>query len=196
MEATEALAYLGISKASEVKRKEQELLFQAKQFFVKQPIIRQVFERKISNLMIQFNALQVLQPMSVLPTDITVKKLVRKNTLLDQFNEFQSLKSQINGLIYSARNIAELISFVEMLLNVFDEYIETVDWPFEEELNVVLGKEQDTMELLVALKELSSKGIHSMEQLVENKNECPLVLQNELLRLSRLKKRNNGRNLH
>lgn len=201
MNATEALAFLGIFDLSEVEARKSELLFEAKQFFTKQPIIRQVFQRKISKLKHQYEALLLLtnSPEQVSDRELSDEddnKKKEEQNLMNQFNAFQAQKTKLYRSIYSAKSIVELISYVEQLLEAYDGFLELWDWPFESDSDVLIGKEPDVMDVLNALKQLEDLRIFTIGDLCQQRERCPVILKNELFRMSALKKRNeNGRYL-
>ncbi len=200
MNAIEALAYLAISDISEVKAREDELLFDAKRFFTKQPIIRQVFQHRITKLKHQFEAILIVTNESERMRELEVRGESQnekenedgdeKQNLIDQFNAFQAEKTTLYGSIYSSESINELIGYVEQLLEAYDGFLELWEWPFEGDSNVIIGKEPDVMEVLNALKQLEQLAIFTTEDLYQRIECCPVVLKNELLRMHALKKRN------
>lgn len=200
MNATEALAFLGIFDLSEVEARKSELLFEAKQFFTKQPIIRQVFQHKITKLKHQYEALLLLtnSPEQVSDQEMSDEddKKKEEQNLMNQFNAFQAQKTKLYRSIYSAKSIVELIGYVEQLLEAYDGFLELWDWPFESDSDVLIGKEPDVMDVLNALKELDELRIFTIGDLRQQRERCPVILKNELFRMSALKKRNeNGRYL-
>ena len=202
MNALEALAYLAISDISEVEARESELLFDAKQFFTKQPIIRQVFQYRITKLKHQFEAILIVtnEPKRIGELEVRSESQNEnenedgdgdeKQNLIDQFNAFQAEKTTLYGSIYSSKSINELIGYVEQLLEAYDGFLELWDWPFEGDSNVIIGKEPDVMDVLNAIKQLEESGIFTIEDLYHRIECCPVVLKNELLRMRALKKRN------
>jgi len=198
MNVAEALAYLGISDISEVEARKSQLLFDAKQFFTKQPIIRQVFQQRITKLKRQYEALVIVtnEPEQIEAVDEgkenQFEKYIQnaKHNLIDQFNGFQAEKTKLYGSIFSSKSIVELIGYVEEVLQAYDTFLELWDWPFEGDANVLIGKEPDVMEVLNAIKQLEKLKIFTIGELHQRKESCPEVLNNELLRMQALKKRN------
>jgi hypothetical protein len=198
MNVAEALAYLGISDISEVEARKSQLLFDAKQFFTKQPIIRQVFQQRITKLKRQYEALVIVtnEPEQIEAVDEgkenQFEKYIQnaKHNLIDQFNGFQAEKTKLYGSIFSSKSIVELIGYAEDVLQAYDDFLELWDWPYEGDANVLIGKEPDVMEVLNAIKQLEKLKIFTIGELHQSKESCPEVLNNELLRMQALKKRN------
>jgi hypothetical protein len=200
MNVAEALAFLGISDLSEVEARKSELLFDAKQFFTKQPIIRQVFQHRITKLKHQYEALLIVtnEPERIKEVELrggSQNENENENedwneNLIDQFNAFHAEKNLLYGSIYSAKSIVELIGHVGQLLQAYDSFLELWDCPLEADSNVIIGKEPDVMDVLNAIKQLEELGIFTMGDLFEQIECCPVVLKNELLRMHALKKRN------
>jgi hypothetical protein len=204
MNVLEALAFLGISDLSEVEARKSELLFDAKQFFTKQPIISQVFHNRITKLKHQYEALLIVtdEPERIKQLQVRVESQNgnedededgnenQKHNLIDQFNAFHAEKNMLYGSIYSAKSIVELIGYVGQLLQAYDSFIELWDCPLEADSNVIIGKEPDVMDVLNALKQLEELDIFTIGDLYLRIECCPVVLKNELLRMNALKKRN------
>lgn len=196
MVKSEALSYLGITHDSETEVRRNELLFEAKQFFTKQPLIRSVFDRKLEKLKLQQKAFSLFLSMPNEVGPIKASPFIEKVSLIEQFNHFQSQKATLYGAIYNSNGYTDLIQNVQELLNFYDDFLQLWEWPFEEKGTIVIGKEADAMELLVELKQLQSIGIHTMNDLIANSENCPYALNKELCRMKTLKKRNeNGRDL-
>jgi hypothetical protein len=204
MNVLEALAFLGISDLSEVESRKSELLFDAKQFFTKQPIINQVFHHRITKLKHQYEALLIVtnEPERIKQLEVRGESQNgnedededgnenQKHNLIDQFNAFHAEKNMLYGSIYSAKSIVELIGYVGQLLQAYDSFIELWDCPLEADSNVIIGKEPDVMDVLNALKQLEELDIFTIGDLYLRIECCPVVLKNELLRMNALKKRN------
>jgi hypothetical protein len=200
MNVLEALAFLGISDLSEVESRKSELLFDAKQFFTKQPIISQVFHNRITKLKHQYEALLIVtdEPERIKQLQVRVESQNGNEDededgnhyLIDQFNAFHAEKNMLYGSIYSAKSIVELIGYVGQLLQAYDSFLELWDCPLEADSNVIIGKEPDVMDVLNAIKQLEELGIFTIGDLYQRIECCPVVLKNELLRMNALKKRN------
>jgi hypothetical protein len=204
MNVLEALAFLGISDLSEVESRKSELLFDAKQFFTKQPIINQVFHHRITKLKHQYEALLIVtnEPERIKQLEVRGESQNgnededededgnENQNLIDQFNAFHAEKNMLYGSIYSAKSIVELIGYVGQLLQAYDSFIELWDCPLEADSNVIIGKEPDVMDVLNALKQLEELDIFTIGDLYLRIECCPVVLKNELLRMNALKKRN------
>jgi hypothetical protein len=200
MNVLEALAFLGISDLSEVESRKSELLFDAKQFFTKQPIINQVFHHRITKLKHQYEALLIVtdEPERIKQLQVRVESQNGNEDededgnhyLIDQFNAFHAEKNMLYGSIYSAKSIVELIGYVGQLLQAYDSFLELWDCPLEADSNVIIGKEPDVMDVLNAIKQLEELGIFTIGDLYQRIECCPVVLKNELLRMNALKKRN------
>ena len=198
MNVAEALAFLGISDLSEVEARKSELLFDAKRFFTKQPIISQVFHHRITKLKHQYQALLIVtnEPERIKQLEVRGESQNGNGdedgnqNLIDQFNAFHAQKNMLYGSIYSAKSIVELIGYVGQLLQAYDSFLELWDCPLEADSNVIIGKEPDVMDVLNAIKQLEELGIFTIGDLFEQIECCPVVLKNELLRMHALKKRN------
>lgn len=196
MVKSEALSYLGVSHESDVEVRRNELLFEAKQFFTKQPLIRQVFERKLEKLRWQHEAFSLFLVVENKVEVVKATPFIDNSSLIEQFNHFQSQKATINREIYNSNGYTDLIQYVQELLNFYDEFLHIWEWPFESQEDIIIGKEEDAMQILDDLKQLQAIGIYTMNDLIVKHDNCPKTFERELLRMNKLKKRNaNGRDL-
>lgn len=194
MVKSEALSYLGITHEADLEARRNELLFETKQFFTKQPLIRQVFERKLEKIRLQQKAFSLFGLMENESEGIKSMPFVEGSNLIEQFNHSQLQKAKFYSAIYNSTGYNGLINNVQELLNFYDDFLFLWEWPFESQEDIIIGKEEDAMQLLVDLKKLRAIGVYTMNELIQKHDSCPETLKRELVRMNKLKKRNaNGR---
>jgi hypothetical protein len=187
MTHNQALNYLGISEISEAEDAIEQALFLLRQQIISKGNIPQLLiarKNKLKQLKQVSKTLSIEYKSEF--NNMEINNLYSFN-LIDSFNIYHKNKTLIFQQISSNLNFETLDFSIDNLILNLKMYCQF--WPelnLENEENILLSKELDSMNMLALLKELELKGICEFSDL--NTNELPETLVYEIKRLNALKK--------
>jgi hypothetical protein len=188
MTREEAFVYLQIDDADDAEDGFDTALFETKRFLLSKPVFLKTFLGRIAKLEKQYDAFVFLGGETREPAEVPPPDFDASDDLMEHFSRYHSAKNRIRQQLSGSNDVEalrgatfSLISLERAFAGPFADY---TDWTEEE---VQIGKEPDSMDVLALLKEQSSKGITTLAQLHETKNNLPGELLLVLKRLSLLK---------
>ncbi len=194
MTKSEALLFFPFDESEEeIEEVYESLLFEYKLFFQSKVPIRKVFNSKIQKLKKMHEAFLILGGQiesAIFESDLKLTN----GSMLDVFNQYQRLRNSIKVQLLSVENAVKLEQIIIDYLLLEKEY--RIHWPhieLDEDEQISVSVETDSMLLLKALKELEGEQISDFSQLqskssekIEN-NSLNIILM-EAKRLSLLRK--------
>jgi hypothetical protein len=196
MTKSEALLFFPFDESEEeIEEVYESLLFDYKLFFQSKVPIRKLFNSKIQKLKKMHEAFLVLGgEIESVSEELLDLKFINGSSMLDLFNQYQRHRNSIKVQLLSVENAVELEQIIMDYLHLEKEY--RIHWPhieLDEDEQISVSVETDSMLLLKALKELEEEQISDFSQLqskssekIEN-NSLNIILM-EAKRLSLLRK--------
>lgn len=185
MTIEEAKLFFKLEEEDDIQDAYDEQLFEFKQFFLSKPIISKVFKSKLEKLAKFEEAFCLLTDSRFKPLIAEKTSIVFSDNVLEAFQRFEQLKSELKQQISLATSSSDLAQKVDSLLVVTYTYYQK--WRTSELLPVeidVIAKDPDTMELLTAIRAFNMQGGERFEDISSQKNQP--VLMKEMKRVSLL----------
>ncbi len=190
MTIEEARIFLGIRDINDDLREAFIVrLFESKQAFLTQTIVRSVYEskiRKIEHIRDAAICLGLEVRTSLSKSNYSFQNPTK---ILDLFNEFEQIKNTIRLRIHHAEFFQELIYAVSELLDVHSNYCTFWINTNIDPTTILLSKEADPMQLISELKRLQTLGIETFEQFEHHIKNADDSIKMESMRLYLLSQR-------
>lgn len=183
MTEEEALVFLEISDAEDRDDAYEEHMFAHKQFFLSKAIIPSVFLKRMEKVEQLEHAFTRLGGIHRETSTVTPQAFEPSNEVQTHVQRYQQLRNELKLGIAQAENGAQLLDLIRALLRLEGAYIAA--WKVEQTDEVLLGKEPDPMEVWQAVKTFHG----TFDQLKRDEKDAPVVLVNEMKRLSLLFKK-------
>ncbi|MDB3906440.1 hypothetical protein N9355_03110 [Crocinitomicaceae bacterium] len=187
MEKSEALLFLGISDGEELNDAYDTKVFEWKNFFVNRFPIPSLFGKKIKQLEKLEKAYTVLGGESKEVNDPKVE-LVFADNFKEAFQQFSERRAFLKAQLFQAESAVDIAKVVQVLIDLTLAYAQVWNNEKLSTAGVVVSKEPDPMDLLVAIPEAEKIGVHNISK-IDALPENHLVV-NEAKRLSLLIKMN------
>lgn len=185
MTIEEAKLFFKLEEEDDIQDAYDEQLFEFKQFFLSKPIISKVFKSKLEKLAKFEEAFCLLTDSRFKPLIAEKTSIVFSDNVLEAFQRFEQLKSELKQQISLATSSSDLAQKVDSLLVVTYTYYQK--WRTSELLPVeidVIAKDPDAMELLTAIRTFNMQGGERFEDISSQKNQP--ILMKEMKRVSLL----------
>jgi hypothetical protein len=185
MTLDEAKAILGIAQIEDAEDAFEERLFELKQYFLTKPLISKLFLSQLNKIERVFAAARYFglsggsNKLSDSPAESVFQGLILNDYLL-----FEKFRAAFKQEILGSLNDAHINHCVHRLLAVQQSYL--LLWPENTSEEVLISKEPDPMEVLLAIKELNEQEVFRFDQLHGSTNALPDSFVNEWKRLSLL----------
>jgi len=195
MTKEEAFLFFPHSEDEDIEDLYEQRVFEYKQFFLSSPPFHKVFlakEKKMKQMHSSYlffsGQLEIHQTKS-----IDLKHSI-SDSILETFNYYQQNLNLLKNKISQSNTVPELSALIDKLLQLRSSYYQ--NWTIEEdviETEIIISKEIDPMQLLVAIQEFNKLGGFTFDDLNSKRNISPILLINEAKRLSLCRKlENNG----
>lgn len=179
MSPEELIIYFPHSADDDLEELYDERLFEYKQFFATRAVIPKVFKARLEKLNKMEQAYLQLSDQEEVATVSCLQVNFSENAL-DAFNLFEREKGIRKIRLLKATSGAEIKTAVECLIDLYHSFY--LNWePLQDEMEVLVGKEPDSMDVLDALRKESEKGICTFQELKDTQNE---LLRKEMKRVS------------
>jgi hypothetical protein len=195
MTEKEALIVIGaLDRDEDLRELLEDLLFEIKQFIISKPLISKLVVGQLKKLEKLSEAVQVLNIDSK-NTSFLKEEAITQNaneSILAIYNSYELNKAKLKQQLSSASSPVDMIYTISQLIKLQGDY--SACWPLVEVLEdegVVISKEPDAMELLVEIKKMSTEGILAFQQLTQISLDKYPAIQQEVKRLSLLRKKEN-----
>jgi hypothetical protein len=195
MTEKEALIVIGaLDRDQDLRELLEDILFEIKQFIISKPLISKLIVGQIKKLEKLSKAVRVLNIDSK-NTSFLKEEAITQNaneSILAIYNSFELNKAKLKQQLSSTSSPVDMINIISQLIKLQGDY--SACWPFVEVLEdegVVISKEPDAMELLVEIKKMSTEGILAFQQLTQISLDKYPAIQQEVKRLSLLRKKEN-----
>lgn len=185
MTIEEAKLFFKLEEDEDIQDAYDDQLFEFKQFFLSKPIVSKVFKSKLEKLTKFEEAFCLLTNSRFKPLTTEVTSIDFSDQVLEAFQRFEQLKSELKQQISLATTSLELMQKVHLLLEVSYSYYQK--WKTSEILPVeidVIAKDPDAMELLTEIRVFNSQGGVCFQDISSQKNQP--VLMKEMKRVSLL----------
>lgn len=182
--------YFKTSELEDIKEIYEQEIFELKQFFLSKAPISKLFKGRISKLLKLQEAFERVKS-SDAKLEIDFSEPKENSNLLDSYLSFQAAKNNLRLLITNELDGANLIQWVEMLIQL--EKHNAKQWYSERELeetdDIIVSKEPNPIDIFEAIKEYQKQGGFTLQQIKDLENNPPNVLVQEMKRLSLLFKK-------
>jgi hypothetical protein len=196
MTIEEASHYVALQKGEELQEAYTRQLFFFKTFFLSSKIIYSLFHQKLIKLNKVEEAFDIMGIKVPSIDFLHNRQFVQSDFMVDAYNSYQQVKSEIFRNIHQVDSFQELGKRVRVLLNINSDFIAL--W-VETNVNaetIKLTDEPDPVEFLDALYKASALGIKSFSEFKEivkgesaDTNDLPDLLLKESMRLYLLAKK-------
>lgn len=191
MTPKEAALFLKLEDLDDVQDRWEEELFDIKRFFLISTPIPKVFISKLTRLKKYLEAYEVLSGNEIPEATEYMKneEVSFSDDVELAFHELHKQRTRFKQLIHATDNPYTIECIVKEWLSIEGDYL--LKWKFSEskalEVEVVLSKEPDPMELLEAIKQWkSSADLSTFQQLHTDFSFLPKKLKIEVKRLTLL----------
>jgi len=187
---TAARNYFKTSDLEEIAETYEQEIFEFKQFFLSKAPIYKLFKSRLNKLQILQSAFDSLHPIQK-SVEIDVSFPAEENNILDSYKAFQAAKSKTRLLISNELNGTNLLQLVQILIELEKHNAQfwLISIELEEMDSIVVSKEPNPIDVLNGIKEYQQNGGKTFQQLKRNENNPPIVLVQEMKRLSLLFKK-------
>lgn len=195
MTEKEALVFLNASESDDdLSDLLEDALFEIKQFIFSKPLISKLIYGQIKKLKKLSEAVRVLNIDSKNSANTKEEWLhhFSNESILSVLNSFELKKAKLKQYLSFTDSPSEMIYVISQLIQLQADYSSC--WPLievVEDEGVVISKEPDVMQLLVEIKKMSTEGILAFQQLTQISLDQYPAMQQELKRLSLLRKKEN-----
>lgn len=168
---------------------EQEI-FELKQFFLSRAPIAKLFKSRLNKLQLLQTAYDSIHSTEENhPFDFTFP--AEENDILESYKAFQATKNQVRLQISNELNGANLFQLIQILIDLEKHNAQSwfISTELEEADSVVVSKEPNPIEVLNGIQEYLQNGGKTFQELKRNENNPPIVLVQEMKRLSLLFKK-------
>lgn len=182
MTEAEARIFLGYGPEDDLEDVIEDKLFEFKQFFLSKPIIWSTFKARLVKLAIVKEAIACFEASESMPI-VSLPTFQSTENVLEAFQSFQQVRNVCFLAITRSTSCQELEIIIDSLLMSHATY--TSLWPDIAFVSstVILSKEPDPMDLLVAIKSVNLSGIKTFADLAEKLTEESVWVANESKRL-------------
>ncbi len=182
--------YFKTSDQSEIEEIYEQEIFELKQFFLSRAPIAKLFKGRIAKLNKLQAAFEEINSNQI-KSDFEISFPENSIYLLDSYTNYQAVKNKIRLLISNELNGVNLIPLVQKLIDLEKDHAKQWSILDDSELDetVVVSKEPNPIDILNAINEYQLKGNKTLEELKRNENNPPIVLIQEMKRLSLLFKK-------
>lgn len=169
----------------------EEKLFEQKQFFLTRPPIPKVFFSRLKKLKKTQQAYLVLTEQEdeiALSKSNDAAEVAFSENVIEAFNQQQQYRMKMKAEVLRANTFVALEKSINTWLELERMYLEK--WRVEDsglELDVVISKEPDPMELLQILREFEkTNGVLTFKNVKNELERLPVMIKNECKRLNLL----------
>ena len=188
MTQQEASGILQVDEDNDLYDAYDEQLFEYRKFFLSKAPVSKLFEARIAKMEKLQQAFEILGGTAPQGSIVSHVPLVSQPVILDSYQAFQQAKNRLKTQLSNTRSVPELTAVVRMLVQL--EHDNAGFWAAESmEEDVLVSKEPDPMYLLEAIKQYESQGGKTFAQLKNLENNPPVLLVQEMKRLSLLFKK-------
>lgn len=195
MTEKEALVVIGaLDRDDDLRDLLEDVLFEIKQFIISKPLISKLIDGQIKKLEKLSEVVRVLNIDSKNSANTKEEWLHQfsNESILSVLNSFELKKAKLKQYLSFTDSPSEMIYVISQLIQLQADY--SACWPLievAEDEGVVISKEPDVMQLLVEIKKMSTEGILAFQQLTQISLDQYPAMQQELKRLSLLRKKEN-----
>lgn len=195
MTEKEALVVIGaLDRDDDLRDLLEDALFEIKQFIISKPLISKLIDGQIKKLEKLSEVVRVLNIDSKNSANTKEEWLHQfsNESILSVLNSFELKKAKLKQYLSFTDSPSEMIYVISQLIQLQADY--SACWPLVEVVEdegVVISKEPDVMQLLVEIKKMSTEGILAFQQLTQISLDQYPAMQQELKRLSLLRKKEN-----
>ena len=195
MTEKEALVVIGVlHRDDDLRDLLEDALFEIKQFIISKPLISKLIDGQIKKLEKLSEVVRVLNIDSKNTANTKEEWLHQfsNESILSVLNSFELKKAKLKQYLSFTDSPSEMIYVISQLIQLQADY--SACWPLVEVVEdegVVISKEPDVMQLLVEIKKMSTEGILAFQQLTQISLDQYPAMQQELKRLSLLRKKEN-----
>lgn len=195
MTEKEALVVIGaLDRDDDLRDLLEDALFEIKQFIISKPLISKLIDGQIKKLEKLSEVVRVLNIDSKNSANTKEEWLHQfsNESILSVLNSFELKKAKLKQYLSFTDSPSEMIYVISQLIQLQADY--SACWPLievAEDEGVVISKEPDVMQLLVEIKKMSTEGILAFQQLTQISLDQYPAMQQELKRLSLLRKKEN-----
>ncbi|MCF8416223.1 MAG: hypothetical protein K9G40_08265 [Crocinitomicaceae bacterium] len=195
MTEKEALVVIGaLDRDDDLRDLLEDALFEIKQFVISKPLISKLIDGQIKKLEKLSEVVRVLNIDSKNSSNSKEEWLHQfsNESILSVLNSFELKKAKLKQYLSFTDSPSEMIYVISQLIQLQADY--SACWPLvevAEDEGVVISKEPDAMQLLVEIKKMSTEGILAFQQLTQISLDQYPAMQQELKRLSLLRKKEN-----
>ncbi|MDP4683562.1 MAG: hypothetical protein NWS40_02615 [Crocinitomicaceae bacterium] len=195
MTEKEALVVIGVlDRDDDLRDLLEDALFEIKQFIISKPLISKLIDGQIKKLEKLSEVVRVLNIDSKNTANTKEEWLHQfsNESILSVLNSFELKKAKLKQYLSFTDSPSEMIYVISQLIQLQADY--SACWPLVEVVEdegVVISKEPDVMQLLVEIKKMSTEGILAFQQLTQISLDQYPAMQQELKRLSLLRKKEN-----
>ena len=195
MTEKEALVVIGVlDRDDDLRDLLEDALFEIKQFIISKPLISKLIDGQIKKLEKLSEVVRVLNIDSKNTANTKEEWLHQfsNESILSVLNSFELKKAKLKQYLSFTYSPSEMIYVISQLIQLQADY--SACWPLVEVVEdegVVISKEPDVMQLLVEIKKMSTEGILAFQQLTQISLDQYPAMQQELKRLSLLRKKEN-----
>ncbi|MCF8434151.1 MAG: hypothetical protein K9G37_06740 [Crocinitomicaceae bacterium] len=195
MTEKEALVVIGaLDRDDDLRDLLEDALFEIKQFVISKPLISKLIDGQIKKLEKLSEVVRVLNIDSKNTANSKEEWLHQfsNESILSVLNSFELKKAKLKQYLSFTDSPSEMIYVISQLIQLQADY--SACWPLvevAEDEGVVISKEPDAMQLLVEIKKMSTEGILAFQQLTQISLDQYPAMQQELKRLSLLRKKEN-----
>lgn len=183
MTQEEAYLFFSINDLDDLEDAYEEKLFEHKQFFLSKAVIPSVFLKRLEKVEILENAYASLNEETKQVQHFSVDPFEAHPNIETHVQRYQVGRNQLKLFLTQAQNGQEIIQLVTEMIRLEAKFIAAWDW--DETSPVLLGKEPDPMDVWREIKVFGG----TFEELKQNQNDAPIILVNEMKRLSLLFKK-------
>lgn len=189
MEEEEEYYEYTVEELQEIRAGIKEEIFEIKQFIIGKAPIYKLFKSRIHRVDELAQIQKVLFPEEVIEMPTLPETKVFEGTHLKTiFNTYFVNKNVLKQRFFASKSLDELSALMEKMCENEKTFADLFDLPNREEGKIV-SKELDPMEILHSIDEAEKIGIQTIEDIRNEVNELPYMLNGEIKRLLLLSRR-------
>jgi hypothetical protein len=183
MTKEDALLYFPLNEDIDINDLYDELLFQQKQFLFNRMPISKVFNSRI----VRLKKIEEAYLFFGGTTNITTVKeieLIELDTIEEAYQFFQKTLTRIKLEMFNSNNITELLNAIDLLFKNQKAFALKIELPaLEFDIQPIVSKEPDAMEIIQAIKNAKAQGISQFKELSQLPSENILIQEANRLSL-------------